>query len=107
MFTQCMLYSSSVLIFSRFFLYDVQINECTFDIYLTNLFYRYNKKKRDYKCRNTRTNSFFPFCLNGKFFPPVELETPCTVVDLDNDPDQDSDRGKNKLGLIKGMVNIL
>ena len=26
-------------------------------IYLTNLFYRYNKKKA-YNCRNTRTNSF-------------------------------------------------
>ena len=27
-------------------------------IYLTNLFYRYNKK-RAYKCKNTRTNGFF------------------------------------------------
>ena len=52
MCTQCTLYSQSVIIFFLLYLYNVHTKECTFDC-LTNLFFRYNKK-RAYKYRNTR-----------------------------------------------------
>ena len=60
MCTQCTLHvhSSFVQIFCCFYLYNVHIQESTFDIF-DKPFYRYTIT-RAYKCRNTRTNSFFP-----------------------------------------------
>ena len=56
------MYSSFVLFLFCFYLYNVNIKEFTFDK-LDKPILQVNKK-REYKCRNTRTNTFFDCFLN-------------------------------------------
>ena len=84
MCTQCTLHSS-FFIFCCFYLYNVHIKECTFGIFykLILLNYSWYNEKRAYRCRNTRTNSFFQYSLFRTqaasflfFLRPSELERP-------------------------------